>query len=348
MTLSKTTHLPVLGFLTLLGMPYAAALAGEADPGTTLAAEFVPPSRNEAVTQALSDKDALEQVIRQLETTQGAYGAELSEAYFQLGTTERALENYEEAVQAFGQALQILRTGYGLLDLRQLPILEELLATSQTLEDWQEVDSLHHLMHFITSRNPETETEVRFQSLVQLGRWKVQAEVDGLLPEKADSVKEALQLYDNEIGKLEASATYQGRNIHLATLYLDLAAVEFTQAKAKYAMPITEFGMGGQSSISTVNCIAFTGRDGRTVQSCTSVEVPNPSYYMEPSNKKNMQIRQHLDEMKNDVLEAYRTLQNEPEGTNQRAALLAEVQRLTREYNDFATMNSKSSMYRLD
>ena len=330
MTPVKPIVLPVIGFLALLGTLNTALLAGE------------------AVTQTLSDKDALEQVIRQLETTQGAYGAQLSEAYFQLGTTERALENHDEAAQAFGKSLQILRTGYGLLDLRQLPILEELLATNQTLEDWQEVDSLRHLMHFITSRNSEADAELRFQSLVKLGRWKVQAEEDRLLPENENPVKQAFELYSNEIGKLEASATYQGKNIHLATLYLDIAAVEFNQAKAKYEMPITEFELGGQSSISTVNCITFAGRDGRPVQSCTSVEMPNPSYYMEPSNRKNMQIRQHLDAVKDDVLQAYRTLQNEPEGTEHRAALLAEVQRLTREYNDFTAMNSKSSMYRLD
>jgi hypothetical protein len=360
MTPAKSIFLPLIGFLALQGTLSTVLLAGEAEPdaaldsSAALESEAALPtaipslSRNEAVTQALGDQKALELVIAQLETSQGAYGAELSEAYFQLGTTERTLELPEAAVETFGKALQSLKIGYGLYDLRQLPILEEMLTTYETLENWEEVDSIHHLIHFITARNPDADAELRFQSLVQLGRWKLQSEVDGLLPNREGSANEVLKLYENEIEKLEAYANYPDKSIHLATLYLDLAEVEFSEAKAKYAMPITEFGLVGQSSISTVSCVTFMGRDGKPVQSCTNVEVPNPSYYMEPSNKKNMEIRKHLDEMRDDVMQAYSALQNVTEGADQRVELLAEVQRLTREYNDFATMNSRSSLYRLD
>jgi tetratricopeptide (TPR) repeat protein len=292
--------------------------------------------------QALIDRDTYQQTVATLEARQGVYTMELSEAYVGLGNTLRTLDRHEEAAVAFGKALQSLRISYGLNDLRQLPVLEAVRATHEHLADWDEVDSANHLIFYIAKHSPEADQDLRVKALVNLGRWMRKAEAEELVSGFDANARDLMALYNSEIEHIEGLESYAGRQVHLATLYLDLAATELGEAKRKYEMPLTAFQTpvaGEQRTTTQQSCVTGTDRNGRVVQACTQpMEVPNINYYLTPNLKKSSEIRAHLAGVENTVLQAYRSLQDSPADTTQ-SELIDEVHRLTSEYNDFVALN---------
>jgi tetratricopeptide (TPR) repeat protein len=292
--------------------------------------------------QALIDRDSYQQTIATLEARQGVYSMELSEAYVGLGNTLRTLDQHEEAAAAFSKALQSLRIGYGLNDLRQLAVLEELRTTHERLGDWDEVDSANHLIFYIAKHSPEADEDLRVKALLNLGDWMRKAEAEELVSDFDANARDLMELYNSEIARIQATENYAGRNVHLATLYLDLAATELSEAKRKYEMPLTAFqtpAAGEQRTTTQQSCVTGVDRSGRVVQACTQpMEVPNINYYLAPNQQKSTEIRVHLAAIENTVLQAYRALQDEPSDATP-TELLDEVHRLTTEYNDFVALN---------
>lgn len=341
---SKSLLLVALGAISLQGLhataTFAQALA-DADATAVVQAR----SDDAARSQAAAARDAYQQTITTLEARQGVYSLELSEAYVGLGSSLRALGQNKEAVEAFGKALQALRIGYGLDDLRQLPVLEQLRAANERLAAWDEVDSANHLIFYIAKHNSEASQDLRVQALLNLGRWIRKAAAEDLVSDLDANARDLTDLYDNEITQIEAMAPYAGRSTHLAALYLDLAATELGEAKRKYDMPISEFqtpGAGEQRTTTQQTCFTAVDRSGRTVQACTTpVEVPNINYYLQPNVQKATEIRKHLAAVENRVMQAFRTLQDEPAAEDTQNDLLGEVHRLTGEYNDFVALNKE-------
>lgn len=319
---------------------FAQALT-EADASSVLQAH----SEDDLRTQAAIDRDAYRQTINAIESRQGVFTLELSEAYAGLGTALRALGQHREAVDAFGKALQALRIGYGLDDLRQLAVLEQLRATHERLADWDDVDTYNHLIFYVAKHNKEATQELRVKSLLNLGRWIRKAATEDLISDLDANAKDLAELYDNELSQLEATAPYTDRGTHLAALYLDLAATELSEAKRKYNLPISEFqtpGAGEQRTTTQQQCFTAVDRTGRTVQACTNpVEMPNINYYLQPNAQKHTEIRRHLAAVENRVMQAFRIVQSDPAGEDTQAELLDEVHRLTGEYNDFIALNKE-------
>lgn len=330
--------LPILGVLGLQAVLPAHSIAAEAIAPDAVQADNLETANRR---QALASKAALELVIAQLESSQGTWSAELREAYLALGNALSVLDLNEEAVEALGYALQAHRTSAGLHDPGQVPILQVLLASAEKLEDWDAVDSLHHLMHYISRKSPKAEPELRFQAMVRLSRWTRQATRDKLLSSYQVNPMLMEELYEHEIGHFEALVDYPGRNIHLAGLYLEQAEFEFAQAQFKYDQPIREFQPSGQQRpITTTQCQYVRQRDGSMFQVCTTTETPDLNYYVVSSNRKTAEIRKHLTRMQETIIAAFTVLQQETTLRQQRNALLVNVQRLTAEYNDFVDRDS--------
>jgi hypothetical protein len=302
-------------------------------------------SEDDLRARAAIDLDAYQQTINTIEARQGVYTLELSEAYVGLGTALLTLDRPRAATEAFGKALQALRIGNGLEDLRQLPVLEQIRATNERLREWDEVDAANHLMFYIAKHSQEANAELRVKSLLNLGRWIRRAAAEDLIADLNANAKDLAELYDNEIAQLEGVAPYEGRSTHLAALYLDVAATELSEAKRKYDMPLSEFqtpGAGEQRTTTQQTCMTGVDRSGRVVQACTApMEVPNINYYLQPNVQKSNEIRKHLAAVENRVMQAFRTLRDEPATADTQEDLLEEVQRLTGEYNDFVALNKE-------
>jgi hypothetical protein len=320
-------------------------------PATSLPAVPTPFARTETQAEAEARRAALaeqrqyENLITSLEARQGVYTEELSEAYMGLGYALRKLERHEDAREAFGKALQALRISFGLRDLRQLPVLEELVATNEAMRAWDDVNAANHLIYHVAKHNQTGTEELRMKYLSQLGDWIHRADRENLIPEFNASALRLSELYNSEIERLEALENYAGKSGHLAALYLDLAETELLEAKRKFELPITDFqtpGGGEQRSITTQQCVTGIDRNGRAFTYCTApTEVPNLNYYLGPNAQKATEIRKHLTEVESKVVLAFNTLQDEPAAADVQTALLTEVQRLTKEYNAFIALNPR-------
>lgn len=184
-------------------------------------------------------------------------------------------------------------------------------------------------------------------SLRELGLWKLRVAEEGLLPNSLNGVRDAAALYRRELDQPDIRAAYD--TISVYNLYLDLAALEFLQAKEKLALPLSEYSTGVSRTTTQMYCQTIYGPDGRVREVCRSVQVPNLEYFMGLSDRKYDQIRDHLDAMKESVLQAYEVLLGEV-GTANRTealALLAEVHRLTDAFNGFVAENSRKSESRI-
>jgi hypothetical protein len=294
---------------------------------------------------------AYAQLVAELEAQQETAGvdAELSEAYFSLGSSLQDLQRHEEAVVAFDNALQVLRENRGLYDVAQLPLLQARLDSSEALAAWQDVEAGTQLAYLTMLRNPGAGIDLRYQSLRELGLWKLKAAEEELLPNALAGVRDTAQLYRQELERPGLRASYQGRPLSLANLYLDLAALEFLQARKKLALPLSEYVVGGPRTEMQTYCETIPTSDGRGRQVCRTLEVPSLGYFLSLSDRKYELIRDHLDAMQDAVLTAWAVLLPEVETQNRDDAvtLLIEVHRLTDAFNDFVAENARRSESRI-
>lgn len=344
----KLCLLPVSG---LLWLACCNGLAQTASPDTSIN----PPRTDTAgvlpETESLSALASYQQLITELEASQPAFAVamELGQAYYGLGRTLQSLQQHEEAMVAFDMTLQILRENTGLYDLEQLPVLQARLDSSKALASWEEVDAGVHLAHEITLKSPAAGSEHRYQTLRELGLWKLRAAEEDLLPNALSAVREAAELYRRELEQPDIRAAYSGRTLSLANLYLDLAALEFMQAGKKLALPLNAFVEGGPRTITQMQCEMIQMPDGRVRQVCRTLQVPNMDYFMALSDRKYWEAREHLDAMKDAVFDAYNLLLGEVETPNrdEALALLGEVHRLTGAFNDFVAENARRTETRI-
>lgn len=341
---SRSMLLIPAGLLTLQGLLSHAVIAqqlAEADTPAT-AVQTQQAIDNAVRAQAMNDRDAWLRTIAELEARDGSWGAELGEAWLGLGTTLRTLDQHDEAAKAFGNALQSLRVGYGLTDVRQLPVLEQLRDTYAQAGNWDEVHAAYYLMFHIAKHSDDE--NLRVDALLDLGRWVRESWTQNLVNDLDASPSRLTELYSNEINRLEdLEQEYAGKSLHLAALNLDLATTELMEAKRKFEMPITEFqspAMGEQRSYTSQQCVSGLDRNGRPFQYCTlPVETPNLNYYLGPNVQKNTEIREHLAKVETSALAAFHLLQGIDAPSDELTALQADMQRLTSEYNAFVKLN---------
>jgi len=346
-TIPKVCLLPVA---SLLWLTCFHGMAQAASPDTPLELPLSGNSGTRLDAESLSAVTSYQQVIAELETRQSAFGVEmeLGQAYYGLGSALQALAQHEEALAAFDMTLQALRENNGLYALEQLPVLQARLDSSQALAAWEDVDASLHLAHEITLHNPVADTGQRYQTLRELGLWKLRAAEEDLLPNALGAAKEVAALYRKELEQPRVRAAYRDRALSQANLYLDFAALEFLQARKTLAMPLTTLE-GGQRTIAQLQCEMIQTPDGRVRQVCRNVQVPNMDYFMALSDRKYWDARHHMDTMKEAVFAAYNLLLGEVETQNRddALALLAEVHRLTGAFNDFVAQNSRKSESRI-
>lgn len=327
MLLSKPAAASLAALLLALAQPVTFSLAAETD--TVVAADTT------STDGALALKASYQQRIAELQAANNQGGAILSEAWLGLGTALQALDEDNEAITAFGEALQALRVANGLHDAGQLPVLQHQLESQEKLQNWEAVDATLHLMHYIATRQFAPGAAPRFDAVLALARWKQRATEEKLLSETLDPAAEASMLYANEIKHLQALPTASATNLQLATLHLDLATVEFLLARTKWAQPLAAYGMTGPSTVQQQQCQTVRLADGRTSSFCTVQEVPNLNYYQGPTSNKNLDVGGHLVTMEQAVMEAYKVLRSEPASLPERDALQARMNQLATEYNHF-------------
>jgi len=293
------------------------------------------------IARTEQDRIRYAQAITELEnsTNQNIYNPELTEAYLNLAGTLEKLSLFDEATEVYNQALQTTRIGNGLNSLEQIPILERMLENNQTMQQWDAADSNAHLIFHIARRNFPAGDPRRISALDKLGKWKLKSAEQELLDGYNNDAWEALGLYDNELELLEDKGDHEVQGVQMAALHLGKARAALALASQTFARPISDYQTPGQQTITTQRCVPVTLADGRVIRVCETVEVPNLEYYLDPSLRKNQEISQHLEDIREGIVLAYYALQEDGD-TEARIALLEEVQVLTNSYNTFVSDNS--------
>lgn len=336
------SHRILLKFVAALAMAGAAASAVRAADSASPSSITADAAADNAAL--LASKTSYLQRISQLENRSTPYDEQLTEAWFGLGTTLQTLGEHEEALDALGNALQALRISKGLNDPQQIPVLQQQLVSKEALQQWEALDASYHLIYYIAQKQFEAGTRLRFDALRQLGSWKLHATTDKLLPGYFDEAAEAAVLYRKEISRINAIA---GSKTQIATLYFDLAAVEFRQVQTINEQPLIDFESSSRASTTQTQCQPIRLADGRVSQICSTVEVPNVNVYVMSSQRKSQELNLHLEAMRSAVMEGYYALQDASVPLEQRSTLLPEMQRLSGEYNKFINDNTTADNPRL-
>ncbi|MES2604986.1 MAG: hypothetical protein V4603_08615 [Pseudomonadota bacterium] len=313
----------VFSLLTVLGSHPLLITAAESPPN------------NEAFRQALANREALETAIAKLETNSDLYNSELSEAWLSLGNNLRTLGMHEEATEILGKALQAVRVSSGLHDLQQLPILQQQLQSWLTLENWEEVDATSHLIYYITTKSLPPGAQPRFDALQQLAQWESRATREQLLPAVRQTELLAARLYSKEIQAIKNAAPYEERDTQLATLNLDLAAVELQLTRQIFDTPLMAYENTQQRTNSRLVCTTFRFPNGSVSQTCTNEETPNMAYYFEADNKKDQALNLHFGNMQAAMAETLLLLQADTIGSPAREELMTRMLELSTQYNEF-------------
>jgi len=172
--MTRTTLTLVLQTLLLWSALLAPALAQKL--------EMLPGEYNDDTWQSEAERTAeqsLRQAIEQLETSQGAYGSDLSEQMLSLGLTLQQQQRHLEAVDAFKRGVHLARINSGLYCPDQIPLLQGEVKSHIALGQYAEADELQQYLYRVQLRSMEV-GEARADALVQQANWQFNAHRLGL------------------------------------------------------------------------------------------------------------------------------------------------------------------------
>jgi len=148
---------------------------------------------------------AYQRHIKNLESNQGIYGAQLGEPLMGLGLAYQIENDHERAAAMFKRALQIKRINNGLYDLGQVPILDQLIKSNIAKQNWIDVDGNYQWMLWLHRRNYDGDDPGLLPVLDRVGRWKLNAYKHRLLKDREEYLlRDADSIYRETIASVSA------------------------------------------------------------------------------------------------------------------------------------------------
>lgn len=264
--MAKPLRLPII--LLLL-----AALPGHA-------AEPAQPGSDDAAS-ALSQELVLHQnELDALRGELGAYHPALTEAYGELGNLYFELEDFEQSLSTFNDALEVARINEGLYSESQLRIIDSMIAGNVSLADWETVDDLHHFRYHMAGRLWELTDSRHLTALGEYGGWKLKAIGEGLLRFGNFGIQGTIDDVDSSYRRtIEAlELETEPRPLDLAGLVHGKAELDIFMIRATAATPVSYFPANGSRYVNQMRCRTVRGPGGQAVQQCVNVQVENPRY----------------------------------------------------------------------
>ena len=124
-------------------------------------------------------EQSLQDAIKRLESSQGAYGPGLSEKMLSLGLALQKHQRHTEAVSAFKRGVHLARINSGLYCPDQIPLLQAQVRSHIALGQYAEADDLQQYLYRVELRALESGEE-RANALVQQANWQFNAHRLGL------------------------------------------------------------------------------------------------------------------------------------------------------------------------
>ena len=119
--------------------------------------------------------DEYRERIQQIESDGGVYSYELLPELIGLGLLSQEQSRPAESAEVFERALYIIRANDGLYSNRQLPLLDLMIASNTTLQEWKQVAKGYEMMYWLYKRNYAEDDPRQLQTLKRLRRWYMES-----------------------------------------------------------------------------------------------------------------------------------------------------------------------------
>ncbi len=236
-----------------------------------------------------------QQALENLRSELGIYDPALLEAYSDLAGFYNEIEDYENAVKLFTDALQVARISSGLDNETQLPVLSNLIDLNRKLEAWQEVDDLHELsLHINTRLYPLTDSHYLAYAEIY-GNWKLELLRDNLLQQDfrglANDASDLSEFYERLIVGIEDQPDVGITNLlHLVS---DKVQADLALARSVASTPASAFEGLASRFITQTRCQNVRTTSGAVVRQCYNVQVENPRYRQSQRDAKRSAMNRH-------------------------------------------------------
>jgi tetratricopeptide (TPR) repeat protein len=236
-----------------------------------------------------------QQALENLRSELGIYDPALLEAYSDLAGFYNEIEDYENAVKLFTDALQVARISSGLDSETQLPVLSNLIDLNRKLEAWQEVDDLHELsLHINTRLYPLTDSHYLAYAEIY-GNWKLELLRDNLLQQDfrglANDASDLSEFYERLIVGIEDQPDVGITNLlHLVS---DKVQADLALARSVASTPASAFEGLASRFITQTRCQNVRTTSGAVVRQCYNVQVENPRYRQSQRDAKRSAMNRH-------------------------------------------------------
>ncbi|MEM7357572.1 MAG: hypothetical protein AAF431_00535 [Pseudomonadota bacterium] len=208
-------------------------LAEADDPSSDVEDESIDVARiaNRDVIEAKQKASNLDQQFQALQRaleTEFGFSEKLGEEYLGYGLLLRDAGRYEEAIEAFINALHISKVNNGIYAIEQRPALKALFETHYALDNTEDYEDYLERILWIENRNPEHRGEFSYQMLILVGNRYI----DQFL-RRPIAGQESVQTLLRAKHHLTAAVRHYGRNpvARLLMPYGELALISFLESK---------------------------------------------------------------------------------------------------------------------
>lgn len=114
-------------------------------------------------------------LIKQLATEHGPYDQRLSEPLLALGHALKEAGDYSEAVDIFSRAMHVVRINEGLYNVKQIPILENIIECNTALGNWDDIDDEYHYLLWVYDKTFTEPDPAKLNAIDKAINWHLSA-----------------------------------------------------------------------------------------------------------------------------------------------------------------------------
>jgi tetratricopeptide (TPR) repeat protein len=120
-------------------------------------------------------QQAYEHRINEIEANGGVFDGAMLPELIGLGILHQEQLNHEEAANAFQRALYIIRVNEGLYSTKQLPVIDFLIESNTSRQEWKQVADSYDMMYWLYRRNYADDDPRQLNTLKRLRRWYMES-----------------------------------------------------------------------------------------------------------------------------------------------------------------------------
>ncbi len=156
-----------------------------------------------ANTAANREERAYQKAIQDIESSEGAYAAGLSESLLSLALTLQAQGRHAEAITLFRRGTHLSRVNEGLYCLQQIPLLQGEIASHLAAQDYALADERQRYLYRVQMRALGS-GDALAEALMQQGKWQYDAYQLGLGTQGYTHLMEMWNLYQQALQDVSA------------------------------------------------------------------------------------------------------------------------------------------------